>query len=122
MIEGALIAESIRPGSRLAGVPMTVREIRRYTLTEPGPDQPSTWTLLEFEAADAQAGPLATALAGCLLRDGGWYCDFHSDTDKYVVYADRVFHYRRDDEAGHAAAADYGRAVGVPERQLDWTR
>ncbi|MGW5364852.1 hypothetical protein [Actinopolymorpha pittospori] len=36
------------------------------------------------------------------------------------VYAGRVFRYPRGDLAGRAAAADHGRAVGVPEEQLDW--
>jgi hypothetical protein len=121
MIEGALISESLRPGSTLSGVPMTVREIRRYALAEPGPDQPSTWTLLDFETPDDQAGPLATALAACLLPEGGWYCNFHTGTEAFVVFADKIFRYPRGDSAGRAEAAGYARSVGVPEPQLDWT-
>ena len=30
MITGTIIAESLRPGSGLAGIPLAVREIRRY--------------------------------------------------------------------------------------------
>jgi hypothetical protein len=47
MIRGALILESLRPGSHLAGLRLTVREISRF---EPGgttADQPSTWSVTE---------------------------------------------------------------------------
>jgi hypothetical protein len=122
MIVGGLLGESMRSGSVLEGLPLRVRRISRYDLAEPGPGQPGRWTMLEFETDDEQAGPLATALAGCLLAEGGWYCDFHTATEKFVVFAERIFRYRRDDEAGHSAAVAYGRSVGVPEAQLDWTR
>ena len=122
MIEGVLLGESIRPGSELSGVPLVVKEIRRVRIDHPGPLQPSIWTLLLFEADDSAAQPLADALAGCLLGEGGWYCDFQTAAEKFVVFGGRVFRYRRDDEAGHAAATGYGRSVGVPGPQLDWTR
>lgn len=121
MIQGDLLAESLRTGA-VVGVPLSIIEIRRVSITEPGEKQPSIWTHLVFEAADDVAEPLATALATSLSPEGGWYCDFHTETEKFVVFAGKVFRYRRDDEAGHAAAADYGRSVGVPEPQLDWAR
>jgi hypothetical protein len=36
-------------------------------------------------------------------------------------FRDKVFRYPRGDPAGRAAAQAHGRAVGVPEPQLDWT-
>jgi hypothetical protein len=124
MIEGGLVAESMRPGSVLSGLPLMVEEIRRYEVGSPGPGQPSTWTLIVFQADDSAddsaAEALAEALAGCLLAEGGWYGDFRTATEKFVVYAGRVFRYPRGDAAGDAAARDYGRSVGVPEPQLDW--
>ena len=119
MIQGDLLAESLRVGA-VVGVPLTITEIRRVTITEPGEKQPSIWTHLIFEAADDAAQPLATALAASLSPEGGWYCDFHTETEKFVVFAGRVFRYPRGDAAGRAEAADHARSVGVPEPQLDW--
>jgi hypothetical protein len=61
---------------------------------------------------------------GALIRsldpEGGWYCDFRSIDETFVVLAGRAFRYLRGDAAGRAEAEAYGRAVGVPEAQLDW--
>ena len=36
-----------------------------------------------------------------------------------VVFAGRIFRYRRGDHAGRAEAMGYGETVGVPGHQLD---
>ena len=51
---------------------------------------------------------------------GHWYCDFRSDTETFVVFADRVFRYPRGGAEGRAQAAGYARTIGVPEAQIDW--
>jgi hypothetical protein len=83
--------------------------------------QPPAWTFLDFEAADDAADALAQSLARCLLAEGGWYADFTVGNDHVVVFANRIFRYRRGDLAGRAEVVEYGRTVGVPEHQLDWT-
>ena len=123
MISGTIIAESIRPGATL-GIPLTVRQIRRGGPERLSAEQeaagiPLTWTLIEFEVDDSVAAPLASALAD-VLDDIGWYVDFHSEKETFVVFAHRVFRYRRGDETGRAQAEEHGRSLGVPEAQLDW--
>ncbi|HZA75685.1 MAG TPA: hypothetical protein VE623_04765 [Acidimicrobiales bacterium] len=99
-------------------MPLIVRRLERL---DAGLDeQPPQWTLIWFEAADADHDRLADRLSEALEPRGGWYADFHSDTDVTVVFADRVFRYRRGDRAGRAEVEDYARSVGVPESQLDW--
>lgn len=65
-----------------------------------------------------------TDLVGTLSRsldpEGGWYCDFRTTRETFVVFARRVFRYPRGDEQCRAEAEAYGRSVGVPEAQLDW--
>jgi hypothetical protein len=116
---GTLIAESVRVGSTLQGIPLTVAKVSRADLGDVEAGQPRTWTLLEFEAADADADRLANAL-GEVLDARGWYCDFHTDDETFIVFAGRIFRYPNHDPAGRAEAAAYGRSVGVPEAQLDW--
>jgi hypothetical protein len=67
-----------------------------------------------------RAEDLAQVLSHVLERDGGWYCDFRSNNEVFVVFCDRVFPYRRGDPAARSTAEDYARSVGVPESQLDW--
>lgn len=120
MIEGTVIAESIRVGATLDGVRLITRSIRRAAAGDAAAGQPELWTLIEFEADEPAAEGLAGALAGVLEKKHGWYADFRTPTETFVVYSGRIFRYPRGDSAGRAEAADYGRSVGVPEHELDW--
>ena len=59
-------------------------------------------------------------LSGALDERLGWYCDFRSATETYVVFSQRVFRYPRGDAPGREEAEAHARSVGVPESQLDW--
>ena len=120
MLEGTLIAESLRVGTTLADLNLTVRRISRYQVPGATPDQPGIWCALDFEADDADAEGLAQLLAD-VLDQPGWYANFQSQTESSIVYPDRIFRYPRGDEAGRAEAQAYGRQLGVPDPQLDWT-
>jgi hypothetical protein len=119
-IVGGLIAESLRIGAVLDEVPLIVTKVSRSDVGDTDAGQPRTWTFLEFETRDEDAARLAGALESALAAHGGWYCDFHSDTETFVVFAGRTFRYPRGDEQGRSNAAAYARSVGVPEAQLDW--
>ncbi len=121
MVKGTLLAESLKIGAEVdvAGLRLT-RVSRRDVSASVSAAQPPAWTFLEFEANDDVAGPLADSLAGALLADGGWYADFEAGPDHVVVFAGKIFRYRRGDQRGRSEAMDYGRTMGVPEHQLDW--
>jgi hypothetical protein len=117
---GYVLVESMRPGSRLEGLPLTLEKIERYAVSSATPDQPSIWTTVEFAFAEPEADRLAEALAGVLEEHGGWYSHFNVKGETFVIYAGRVFRYTSGDKAARAEAEEYGRSVGVPEPQLDW--
>jgi len=119
-LQGALIAESLRIGARIENVALVVTSVSRAELGDLDAGQPLVWTFIEFEADDGEADRLIAVLERALSREGGWYCDFRNDAETFVVFADRSFRYPRGDHAGRAAAAEYGRSMGVPEAQLDW--
>ncbi len=116
---GNLLAESLRKEEALDAVPITVRRIWRADDGDPAAGQPLTWTFLEFEVPDNRAEEFANALAGA-LEPGPWYCDFRSDTETFVLFADRVFRYARGDRSAREDAEAHARSVGVPEAQIDW--
>jgi len=120
VVTGSLVAESLRTGAGLEGVTLTVRRIFREHAGDPRAGQPRTWTFIEFVAALADASRLAGALSRALDERLGWYCDFRSPTETFVVFSKRVFRYPRGDADGRAEAEAHARAVGVPEAQLDW--
>jgi hypothetical protein len=120
MIEGTLIAESIRTGAELDGIRLVTRKICRTAAGDACAGQPELWTLIEFEAEEPDAEVIADALAKVLERQHGWYADFRTPQETFVVYSGRVFRYPRGDRSGRAEAAAHGRSLGVPEDQLDW--
>ena len=119
-VRGTLIAESLQPGAAVDGVRLTVSKIWRADVGDVTAGQPRTWTFVEFEAAEEHAGTLASLLERSLQGSGGWYCDFRTDAETFVVFAGRTFRYPRGDELGRAKAAEYARSIGVPAAQLDW--
>lgn len=119
-VSGSLIAESLRVGAVLDSVQMVVTRVSRNDAGNVDAGQPRTWTFIDFEVVDQDVPRLAAALEGALNAAGGWYCDFRTDAETFVVFAGRTFRYRRGESAGRSAAADYARSVGVPEEQLDW--
>ena len=120
MIEGTLITESLHVGTTLQNLTLTVRKISRYRAQGTTADQPDIWTTLDFEAAEAEAGDLAQTFAHALDQPG-WYVNFQSPTESVIIFPGRIFRYPRGDKTGRAEAQAYGRQLGIPEPQLDWT-
>jgi hypothetical protein len=120
VLEGVLIAESLRAGAELAGVPLRVTKIARVEVSSASAEQPQQWTLLDFGAEKTDAERLAEQLAACLAPTGGWYVNYNTATDTFVVFAGQVFRYPRKQAEGRRRAQDYARSIGIPEPQLDW--
>ncbi|HEX5333696.1 MAG TPA: hypothetical protein VFW79_13730 [Cellulomonas sp.] len=121
MLKGALLAESLRVGAELIVPGLRVTRLSRVDVSASAlSTQPGVWTFVEFEAEDEQAVPLAEALKGALLAEGGWYADFRVGDDHVVVFASRVFRYCRGDAGARCEVVAYGASVGVPAHQLDW--
>ncbi|WP_353940178.1 hypothetical protein ABII15_00325 [Streptomyces sp. HUAS MG91] len=68
MLEGVLIAESLRVGAQMAGIRLQVTNLTRVEVTDAADDQPRLWTLLDFTAEESAAQHLADHLASSLLR------------------------------------------------------
>lgn len=116
MLKGTLLAESLRTGAelRVPGLRLTRVERQDVSAWIPGA-QPPVRTFLDFEADDAVADELTQSLAGALLAEGGWYADFTVGDEHVVVFADKIFRYRRGDRAGRARAVEYGMIAGVAD-------
>ena len=121
MSRGTLIAESIKPGRSLEGIPLTLTKISRDVATNASVDQPNVWTVIDFETTD-RPERLAEALAAVLDdKPFVWYCNFTSGDEVFIVYPNRVFRYRRGDALRRREAQGYGQSMGVPSSQLDWS-
>jgi hypothetical protein len=120
-VRGAIIAESLKPGTVLEVDGMRLVRWSRYEVLDVPGYQPRMWTLIEFEAPDEGSGALADMLADALLEPG-WYANWNSsEGEATVVFPGKVFRYPHGDTAGREAAKEHGRRCGVPEPQLDWS-
>lgn len=120
VIRGAILAESLNPGTGFDGHGMRIIRCARYEVTGAAEYQPPIWTLIEFEAPASSSDALASELADS-LSSPGWYANWNSDAEATVVFPGKVFRYPRGDRARREEAQAHGRSVGVPEPQLDWT-
>ena len=120
MINGAIILESLSEDARIGDMGLVVRELYRFRPDVTARGLPAVWSVVEFEGPDSCAEQLAEALAAALNDQHGWYVEFRSQTDTFIVFRGKHFRYPRGDEQGRAEAVQYGRTVGVPEPQLDW--
>jgi hypothetical protein len=120
VINGYVIGESLRAGAVFEPEGLRVRSVRRVTVAGTADGQPSVWTFVEFAFAARDAAAVADALAAALEPEYGWYSDFTDGDERVVVFAGKVFRYRRGDAAGRAEAVAYGRSAGTPVDQLDW--
>lgn len=124
MIRGTVILESLRADATITGFRFVVREIGRGR-PKLSPQQvaagiPAVWSEIEFELEEERAGELAQTLSGT-LDALGWYANFSSETETFVIFPGKVFRYNRGDPQQRAEAQAYGRTLGIPDQQLDWT-
>ncbi|MCB9136411.1 MAG: hypothetical protein H6636_13355 [Anaerolineales bacterium] len=117
MWKALLLKESLTDLGILADLHITHTEV--WQIENAAENQPSTWTALTFEADDAKADGLAEALCR-VLHPRGWYLNGSTSEEVYVIFPHKVFKYRKGDEAEREAAKQFGRTIGIPERQLDW--
>ena len=50
----------------------------------------------------------------------GWYMHFWNGNDVIAVFKDKVFEFKHDQKETWKDACDYGRSMGIPEKQLDF--
>jgi hypothetical protein len=121
MYSGAVITQSLRPGTELTGVRMVVDRLVTFDKSDAADNQPTRWTMIFFQVEESDADHLAEWFAGSLISEPGvWYADFKNESEHFVIFPGRIFRYRLGDEEGRRQAVDHGRGLGVPEAQLDW--
>ncbi len=122
MLRGTLLLESLREDATLTGFDFAVTEIGRGRPTlssaQISAGIPPVWSAVEFEVDDERGPELAEALARML--NPGWYVNFSSETETFIVYPGKIFRYPVRDPARRAEAQAFGRALGIPDHQLDW--
>jgi len=117
MLTGLLLKESLQDENDLDLVRVTKTEV--WDVTNAAPSQPEVWTALIFEAEEQRADEIAAAFSHA-LKPEGWYLNFSFDDQLYVIFPRKVFKYLRGNQRVHQQAIRFGRALNIPESQLDW--
>lgn len=113
---GLVLTESLQDVSVIKTLNVTRQEA--WTIQHPADYQPPVWTALTFEGEAERADLIAAQLSRALRPR--WYTNFSTHTHVYVIFARRIFKYRRGDQAARAHAQAYAMEVGIPPWQLDW--
>lgn len=114
-----MVAESLDVGAELSH--LTLIRLRRVPATTAVNGQAHIWTMLDISCAEQDVEQLVAQLEAALL-DGPWYSDLSGPDIRYVIFKGRTFRFAPSDDAGDDAARAYGRKLGIPDAQLDWSR
>ena len=117
MFTGVIIRESLRDPAVVNQLKITHEEVENIDNAAEG--QSSTWHLLSVEVESEKIVEVTDAISKA-LKKGKWYVDFSSDTEKVVVFPERVFRYPRGNAERRQQAVQYGRSLAIPESQLEW--
>ena len=117
-MNGLLIKESLADTHILELVSITNEETWQASNT--AVYQPALWTAISFAVADDQAEAIAEKLSQA-LKPQGWYINAATAAHVYVIFPGKVFKYRKGDSLQRMKAKEYGRSLGIPESQLDWS-
>ena len=80
--------------------------------------QPKVWTAIYVESADEDIENVAIIVSASILDK--WYANLSDSTTEYVIFHKKIFSYVKGDSDTKQEARNYGKSIGVPERQLDW--
>lgn len=112
--QGILIKESLDDEAVL-----DLLHIHKVELWKTG-GHPRYWTALFFSST---AGQLPEHLAAALKpsdSSGVWFADFREGNIKYIVFRDRILHYRIGNASEKQAACQACRDMGLSEEQMQW--
>ena len=121
---GFLLRESLRDGQVPADLPgLRVTEESVIDATDAADWQPREWHGVAFEVDLAATDETTAAEALRRAMRPRWYLNFDTPSTRYVIFNGRIFQAPRSDAAAVTAASEaakaHGRALGIPETQLD---
>jgi hypothetical protein len=119
---GCVIEESLSDRTILDELTITSTTIEPVTESHETP-WIAQWTLHQVEVPADRAAELADRLSRALDPEHGhaWYVDFADASTHFVVFLGRVFRIDRSRPEEYEAAVEYGRQLGIPPHQLDFS-
>jgi len=119
---GVIIQESLYGTEVLREVQILETRVSRVTERHKTPWL-KQWTLHTVRIPKAKATSVAREISRSLdeSHGGSWYADFRNDRFHFIVFRDKVFKVDTRMPAEYERVRRYGRKLGIPEYQLDFT-
>ncbi len=117
MFKGLLLKESLLDLHVLDWLRVTKTEV--WNVENAAEYQPRVWTAIYFELEEGRAEDAAGKLSRALKP--AWFINGSTDDSVYVIFPGRIFVYRKGDSTQREAARQFGRTLGIPDGQLDWS-
>jgi len=98
----------------------TITKTETWDVKNAEGDQPKVWHAISVEGPEEDAQNVAQVL-GQSLKSPGWYTNLSTNKEVFVVFPDKVFRYTKGNKEKRNIAIKYGKKIGIPESQLDWS-
>jgi len=117
---GTIIGESLADQDFLTKVKIVKTDIEPTTPEHQTPWL-HQWTLHTIEVSQPSAAKIAHELSLSLDEKHHWYADFKNDHHHYIVFSHKVFQVDRQHPEQYQPVVEYGKSLGIPEYQLDFS-
>lgn len=117
---GTIIEESLSDRKYLSGLKIFQTKVKPATDHEKTPWL-KQWTLHSIEIPERRGQVMAKKLSAALDQQHNWYVDFKNDQWHFVIFRNKVFRVDCHKPEEYQAAKQYGRRLGIPDSQLDFT-
>jgi hypothetical protein len=120
LFTGLIIKESLPSDTILAELGLKIVKTEEWHIGERAAEfQPNTWNAIFIEGFEKKIDEITSKLSQTILPK--WYANISDATTEYVIFHGKIFKHIKGDKTDAAEAIEYGRSVGIPEHQLDWT-
>ncbi len=120
--KGVIIEESLEDKGILKDVRIVETKVSQVTERHKTPWL-AQWTLhtvmIPFDKSDWVANEISRVLDR--NHGGSWYADFRNDKFHFIVFRDKIFKVDTGSPQQYEEVRKYGRNLGIPEYQLDFT-
>lgn len=120
MYSGLIIKESMKNSDIFKDNDLKISKTESWKLRERAADfQPKTWTAIFIEGNEEKIDTIAKKISNSILPR--WYANVSNNTTEYVIFNEKIFKHKKGNKEEAKEAISYGKSVGIPEHQLDWT-
>lgn len=120
MYTGLIIKESLEKSDIFKDNELKISKTESWELGARAADfQPKTWTAIFIEGEEEKIDVIAKKISKSILPK--WYANVSNNTTEYVIFHEKIFKHKKGNKKDAKEAISYGKSVGIPEHQLDWT-